>query len=76
MTVLHLICLAKMEWWMSQRKMQQRAADAIALSDPVRFEARPAGRLTRLMATILRRLARGKPGTAEDQAHLHERLER
>ena len=60
---------------MSQQKMQQRAAKAIAVSGPARFEARPAGRPARLLVGILHRFTGRKPGTAEDQANLRERLQ-
>jgi hypothetical protein len=67
--------LRRMEWRMSQRKMQQRTAEALAISGPVRFEARPASRPIRLLVGILHRFAGRKSGTAEDQARVRARLE-
>ena len=61
---------------MSQRKMQQRAADSVASNGPVRLEPRRAGRPVRLLVEILERFAGRKSGTAEHQIRIRERLQK
>jgi len=61
---------------MNQRRMQHLAANAEAVNGPVTFEARPARRSAWLLHQLLRRFGSRNAGTAEDQAHLLERLQR